>query len=62
VQALFQRRFRRVGVGGHEDHLSRWPWRSRRVLLPPGGRMRHNEQMPMISPYQIALTGEEQSV
>ena len=24
--------------------------------------MRHNDQMPVISPYRVALTGEEQSV
>jgi transposase len=34
----------------------------RRVLLPSGGRVRHNDQMPVISPYRVVLSAEEQFV
>jgi transposase len=31
-------------------------------LLPPGGRVRHKDQMPVQSLYQIVLSGEEEAV
>ena len=34
----------------------------RRVLLTPPAVMRHNDQVPVTSPYRIALTGEEEIV
>ena len=30
--------------------------------LPPGWRVRHNDQMPVMSPYLVVLTVEEESV
>jgi transposase len=62
VQALFQGRLGRVWVFGRGVIFSRQPWRSRRVLLPPGGRVRHIDQMPVISAYLIVLSAGEEPV
>ena len=62
AQALFQGRFGRVWVPGHDSHLARRFWRSPACRAWIRWAVRHKDQMPVSGPYVIVLSSEEEAV